>query len=82
MIKQGDCILIKPKDKWLCVKYYDHDDEYIRYVPMPIDMLHKRHIKKMKYDINRIRDIHQGKYEAPKKGVNSIEFDNSTNLCK
>lgn len=82
MIKIGDCILIKPKDKWLCVKYYDHDDEYIRYVPMYIDMLHKRHIKKMKFDDNRIRDIHQGKGETQKKGVNSIEFDNSTNLCK
>lgn len=82
MIKKGDCILIKPKDKWVCVKYYDHDSEYIRYVPMYTDMLHKRHIKKMKFDTNRIRDIHQGKDEAPKKGVNSIEFDNSTNLCK
>lgn len=82
MIKIGDCILIKPKDKWLCVKYYDHDNEYIRYVPMYIDMLYKRHIKKMKFDDNRIRDIHQGKGETPKKGVNNIEFDDSTNLCK
>lgn len=76
MIKKGDCILIKPKDKWLCVKYYDHDDEYIRYVPMPIDMLHKRHIKKIKYDHKNVRNIFQGKGEKPIKGVKDIEFDN------
>lgn len=75
MIKKGDCILIKPKDKWLCVKYYDIDNEYIRYVPMPIDMLHKRHIKKMKYDPKCVRSIFQGKGETPKKGDFDIEFN-------
>lgn len=76
MIKKGDCILIKPKDKWLCIKYYDMQDEYIRYVPMHIDMLHKRHIRKMKYDPNKVRDIHQGKGEKKIKGVKEIEFNN------
>ena len=76
MIKKGDCMLIKPKDKWLCVKYYDHDIDYIRYVPMHIDMLHKQHIKKMKFDITRIRDIHQGRGENPKRGDNQIEWKN------
>lgn len=75
-MKFGQCILIKPNDKWLCVKYYDHDNEYIRYVPMPIDMLHKRHIKKMKFDANRIRDIHQGKSEKPLKGGDTIDWEN------
>lgn len=75
MIKKGDCILIKPKDKWLCVKYYSHDSEYIRYVLMPIHMLSKRHIRKMKFDITRIRDIHQGRGEKPIKGVDNIEWE-------
>ena len=38
-MKVGKCLLIRPKDKWLCVKYYSHDDESLYYVPMPIDML-------------------------------------------
>ena len=59
MIKKGDCILIKPKDKWLCVKYYSHDIDYLYYVPMHIDMLHKRHIKKMKFGSDNVRNIHQ-----------------------
>lgn len=71
----GDCLLIKPKDKWLCVKYYSHDNEHLYYVPMPIDMLHKRHIKKVKRDPNRIRSIHQGKNEKPLKGGEPIELD-------
>ena len=71
-MKIGDCILIKPKDKWLCVKYYDHDDEHVYYVPMHLDMLHKRHIKKLKRSDNNVRDIHQGKTD---KGVNGLEFN-------
>lgn len=67
--------MIKPKDKWLCVKYYSHDAEHLYYVPMPIDMLHKRHIKKMKLDMNNIRNIHQGKNEKPLKGGDPIELD-------
>lgn len=74
-MKIGDCLLIKPKDKWLCVKYYSHDDDNLYYVPMPIDMLHKRHIKKMKRDPNRIRSIHQGKNEKPLKGGEQLELD-------
>lgn len=75
IMKIGDCLLIKPKDKWLCVKYYSHDDESLYYVPMPIDMLHKRHIKKMKRDPNKIRSIHQGKNEKPLKGGEQLELD-------
>lgn len=67
--------MIKPKDKWLCVKYYSHDTGHLYYVPMPIDMLHKRHIKKMKLDMNNIRNIHQGKNEKPLKGGDPIELD-------
>ena len=74
-MKQGDCILIKPKDKWLCVKYYDHDDEHVYYVPMHIDMLHKRHIKKLKRNDNNVRDIHQGKADKKIKGVDDLEFN-------
>ena len=74
-MKVGSCLLIRPKDKWLCVKYYSHDKEHLYYVPMPIDMLHKRHIKKMKLDMNNIRNIHQGKNEKPLKGGESIELD-------
>lgn len=74
-MKVGDCLLIKPKDKWLCVKYYSHDNEHLYYVPMPIDMLHKRHIKKMKLDVANIRNIHQGKNEKPLKGGDPIELD-------
>ena len=74
-MKVGDCLLIKPKDKWLCVKYYSHDDEHLYYVPMPIDMLHKRHIKKMKRDHNKIRSIHQGKCDKPLKGGEPVELD-------
>lgn len=74
-MKVGDCLLIKPKDKWLCVKYHSHDTEHLYYVPMPIDMLHKRHIKKMKLDMNNIRNIHQGKNEKPLKGGDPIELD-------
>lgn len=76
MIKTGDCILIKPKGKWQCVKYYSHTKEHLFYVPMSIDMLHKRHIRKIKFDMTKIRDIHQGKGENPKKGVKQVEFDN------
>lgn len=75
-MNKGDCILIKPKDKWLCVKYYSHDSEYVYYIPMPIDMLHKRHVKKMRYDPNKVRDIHQGKNDKKIKGVKDIEFNN------
>lgn len=67
-MKVGQCILIKPKDKWLCVKYHSHNDDTLNYVPMHIDMLHKRHIKKMKFDMDRIRSIYQGKNEKPLKG--------------
>lgn len=74
-MKVGACLLIKPKDKWLCVKYYSHDDDNLYYVPMPIDMLHKRHIKKMKHDPNRIRSIHQGKGENPLKRGEQIELN-------
>lgn len=74
-MKVGECLLIKPKDKWLCVKYYSHDDESLYYVPMPIDMLHKRHIKKMKRDHNRIRSIYQGKGDKVIKGGEPIELD-------
>ena len=74
-MKTGNCLLIKPKDKWLCVKYYSHDDDYLYYVPMQIDMLYKRHIKKMKRDPNKIRSIHQGKNEKPLKGGEIIELD-------
>lgn len=74
-MKVGDCLLIKPKDKWLCVKYYSHDAEYLYYVPMPIDMLHKRHIKKLKLDMNNIRNIHQGENEKPLKGGDPIELE-------
>lgn len=75
MIDRGKSILVKPRDKWLCVKYYSHNDEHLYYVPMPIDMLHKRHIKKMKRDPNRIRGIHQGKNEKPLKGGEQLELD-------
>lgn len=74
-MKVGKCLLIMPKDKWLCVKYYSHDDESLYYVPMPIDMLHKRHIKKMKRDHNRIRSIYQGKGDNVLKGGELIELD-------
>lgn len=76
MIKKGNCILIKPKDKWLCVKYYSHDIDYLYYVPMHIDMLHKRHIKKMKFGSDNVRNIHQGKDDKVIKGVKDIEFNN------
>lgn len=76
MIKKGECILIKPKDKWLCVKYYSHDIDYLYYVPMHIDMLHKRHIKKMKFGSDNVRTIHQGKGDKVIKGVKDIEFNN------
>lgn len=75
MIDRGKSILVKPGDKWLCVKYYAHDSDYLYYVPMPIDMLHKRHIKKMKRDPNKIRSIHQGKNEKPLKGGEQLELD-------
>lgn len=75
MIKKGDCILIKPKDKWLCVKYYDVQDEHIRYVPMHIDMLNKRHIRKMKYDPNKVRNIHQGKGDKVIKGTEDLKYE-------
>lgn len=75
MIKKGDCLLIKPKDKWICVKYYSHDIDYLYYVSMPIDMLHKRHIKKMKLDPNRVRSIYQGKGDNILKGGKPIELD-------
>lgn len=74
-MKVGACLLIKPKDKWLCVKYYSHDVDNLYYVPMPIDMLHKRHVKRMKLDMNNIRSIHQGKNEKPLKGGDPIELD-------
>lgn len=74
-MKTGQSILIKPKDKWLCVKYHSHDSEYLRYVPMHIDMLHKRHIKKMKFDLNRIRSIHQGKGDKPIKGGEQLKWN-------
>lgn len=74
-MKVGQCILIKPKDKWMCVKYHSHNDDTLNYVPMHIDMLHKRHIKKMKFDAYRIRSIYQGKNENPLKGGEPIEFN-------
>lgn len=74
-MKVGDCILIKPKDKWLCVKYYSHDYEHIRYVPMSVHMLSKRHIRKMKYDTTKIRSIYQGRGEKPIKGVDGIKWE-------
>lgn len=74
-MKVGQCILIKPNDKWLCVKYHSHNDDTLNYVPMHIDMLHKRHIKKMKFDAYRIRSIYQGKNENPLKGGEPIEFN-------
>lgn len=74
-MKVGQCILIKPKDKWLCVKYHSHNDDTLNYVPMHIDMLHKRHIKKMKFNVDRIRSIYQGKNENPLKGGDPIEFN-------
>lgn len=74
-MKVGQCILIKPKDKWLCVKYYSHNDDTLNYVPMHIDMLHKRHIKRMNFDVDRIRSIYQGKNESPLKGGEPIEFN-------
>lgn len=74
-MKVGACLLIRPKDKWLCVKYYSHDNESLYYVPMQIDMLHKRHIKKMKRDPNRIRSIYQGKGDTVLKGGEPIEFN-------
>lgn len=74
-MKVGQCILIKPKDKWLCVKYHSHNDDTLNYVPMHIDMLHKRHIKKMKFDAYRIRSIYQGKNENTLKGGEPIEFN-------
>lgn len=76
MINKGDCVLIKPKDKWLCVKYYSHDIDYLYYVPMPIDMLHKRHIKKIKFGVDNVRSIHQGKNDKKIKGVDDLEFNN------
>lgn len=75
MIEKGDCILIKQKDKWLCVKYYSHDIDYLYYVPMAIDMLHKRHIKKIKFGTDNVRNIHQGKNEKPLKGGEPIELN-------
>lgn len=74
-MKVGQCILIKPKDKWLCVKYHHHDADTLYYVPMHIDMLHKRHIKRMKFDVTMIRGVHQGKNENPLKGGEPIEFN-------
>lgn len=76
MIKKGDCILIKTKSGWKCVKYYSHDIDYLYYVPMHIDMLHKRHIKKMKFGSDNVRNIHQGKGDKVIKGVKDIEFNN------
>lgn len=76
IMKVGQCILIKPKDKWLCVKYYSHNEQELKYVPMHIDMLLKRHIRKMKLDLNRIRSIHQGKGDKPLKGGEQLEFIN------
>ena len=75
IMKVGQCILIKPKDKWLCVKYHSHNGNTLNYVPMHIDMLHKRHVKKMKFDMDRIRSIYQGKNENPLKGGEPIEFN-------
>lgn len=75
MFKKGYCLLIKPKDKWLCVKYYSHDIDYLYYVPMPIDMLHKRHIKKMKFGSDNVRNIFQGKNDKKIKGVDDLEFN-------
>ena len=74
-MKIGDCILIKPKEKWLCVKYYSHDDNYVYYVPMYLDMLHKRHIKKMKRSDDNVRNIYEGKNDKVIKGVDNIEFN-------
>lgn len=74
-MKVGACILIKPKDKWICVKYYSHDDTSLYYVPMQIDMLHKRHIKKMKLDHNKVRSIYQCKGDNILKGGEPIELD-------
>ena len=74
-MKLGQCILIKPKDKWLCVKYHHHDVDTLYYVQMHLDMLHKTHVKKMKFDRDRIRSIYQGKNENPLKGGEPIEFN-------
>lgn len=74
-MKVGSCILIKPKDKWLCVKYYAHDQDHVYYVPMHIDMLHKRHIKKIKFGTDNVRNIHQGKNDKKIKGVADLEFN-------
>lgn len=74
-MKVGQCILIKPKGKWLCVKYHHHDADTLYYVQMHLDMLHKTHVKKMKFDRDRIRSIYQGKNENPLKGGEPIEFN-------
>lgn len=74
-MKVGQCILIKPKDNWLCVKYHHHDTDTLYYVQMHLDMLHKTHVKKMKFDMDRIRSIYQGKNKNPLKGGEPIEFN-------
>lgn len=74
-MKVGQCILIKPKDKWLCVKYHHHEADTLYYVQMHLDMLHKTHVKKMKFDRDRLRSIYQGKNENPLKGGELIEFN-------
>lgn len=59
----------------VCEVLFTRQRESLYYVPMPIDMLHKRHIKKMKRDHNRIRSIYQGKGDKVLKGGEPIELD-------
>lgn len=73
-MKVGDCLLIRQQEKWMCVKYHHHDDKYLYYVHMPLDMLHKRHIKKIRFNPDDIRSIHQGKGEKVLKNADPIQW--------
>lgn len=73
-MKVGKCLLIKQQDKWRCVKYHHHDKNYLYYVEMPREMLCKRNIKKVKFEPDNFRDIHQGKGEKVIKNAAPIQW--------
>ena len=73
-MKVGYCLLIKQQNKWRCVKYHHHDDKYLYYVEMPKEMQYKRNIKKVKFNPDDFRDIHQGKGEKALKNADSIQW--------
>lgn len=73
-MKVGSCLLIKQQNKWQCVKYHHHDDKYLYYVEMPKEMQYKRNIKKVRFNPDDFRNIHQGKDEKALKNADPIQW--------